>query len=403
MSVSDNEKALLSILADLTAAVSNIRLYSREHPQVRHYLEKAFDDINSALSFQQRACFMAVENQLIIGNRAVTSKGPHLERLVNLLKKNQIEHVSFERGLEKNDFFKFIFDLSALDAVPICSQPFIKLGKVRIKGEAVDSDPVQRHNDSISDPYHKENGRDSGLTGNLLESEIEAIQKLYALAKGNLDSIKELCFNIKRYQTLDIRGLEEMIKAFVKGFSRNLNPLGMLAPLKTSDEYTFTHVVNVCILTMSQAEYLGFTGHNLYNIGVAAALHDVGKLFVPPEIIAKPYALNSSEMDIIKTHTTKGARYIIGLDGVPRLAVLGALEHHFRYDGSGYPTLGAHWKPNIVSQMIAVSDIYDAMRSRRPYKDPRPEAQILAIMEKEKGKSLNPVLVDNFMTMIKPG
>ncbi len=401
MSVSNNEKALLGILANLTSAVSNIRLYSKEHPQVRHYLEKAFDDIHKALSLYPRACFMVVGDQLIIGNKAVKSKSPHLERFVNILKKNRIEHVSFEKGLEKDGFFNFIFDLAALKALSICSQTCIKLGKVRIKGETTHSDSMQENPDVDAKPYHKEKHKGSALSGNLLESEVEAIQKLYSLAKGNLDSIKELCFNIKKYKTLDTRGLEEMIKAFVKGFSRNLNPLGMLAPLKTSDEYTFTHVVNVCILTMGQAECLGFTGHNLYNIGIAAALHDVGKLFISQDIIAKPDALTPGEMEIIKTHTTKGARHIIRLDGIPKLAVLGALEHHLRYDRSGYPDMGNQWKPNIVSQMIAVSDIFDAMRSRRPYKAPVPEARILEIMEREKGKSLHPVLVDNFMTMIK--
>ena len=109
--------------------------------------------------------------------------------------------------------------------------------------------------------------------------------------------------------------------------------MSLLASIKSSDEYTFTHVANVGILTMSQAETLGFKGEQLHQIGVASLLHDVGKLFIPDEILNKTSALTPEERKVIETHTVKGARYLMGLDGIPKVAVLAALEHHLKFDG----------------------------------------------------------------------
>jgi HD-GYP domain-containing protein (c-di-GMP phosphodiesterase class II) len=206
---------------------------------------------------------------------------------------------------------------------------------------------------------------------------------------------------ISKHKAVDIRAVDELIKAFIRGFSYGINPIHMLARLKSVDEYTYTHVVNVCILTMSQAESLGFEGEQLYQIGVASVLHDAGKLFIPDEILNKPGRLTDNERTIIETHTIKGAQYILSLENIPKLAVLGSLEHHIKYDGTGYPNVSKNWRPNVVSQMIAIADVFDAMRSRRVYKDPKPVTLIVKILKEEKGTSFNPLLVDNFLKLIK--
>jgi HD-GYP domain-containing protein (c-di-GMP phosphodiesterase class II) len=213
--------------------------------------------------------------------------------------------------------------------------------------------------------------------------------------------LKALYFNIKRHKKIDVRHVDDMIHQFIRGFRQGVSPIGLLASLKSADEYTFTHVVNVCILTVSQAEALGFREDHLYQIGIASVLHDAGKLFIPEEILNKPAALTQEERAVIETHPAKGARYILGLQGIPKLAVLGAMEHHIKYNGTGYPKMKGKWKPNIVSQMIAISDVFDAMRSKRPYRGPKPQEEILRVLQDEKGKSFNPQIVENFLKLIK--
>jgi response regulator RpfG family c-di-GMP phosphodiesterase len=88
------------------------------------------------------------------------------------------------------------------------------------------------------------------------------------------------------------------------------------------------------------------------------------------------------------------------MKNIPHLAVLGALEHHLQYDGTGYPSLPADWKPNIASQMIAVADVFDALNSRRSNSDPKSMNMIVKTLTGEKGTTFHPILVDNFLGLI---
>ena len=152
---------------------------------------------------------------------------------------------------------------------------------------------------------------------------------------------------------------------------------------------------------MSQEEPLGFSGEHLHQIGVASLLHDVGKVLIPEELLNKPGKLSQDERKIIETHTVKGARYLMGIEGIPKLAVLCAMEHHLKYDGSGYPSMKGGWRPNIVSQLISIADVFDAMRSRRSYQGALPLQQITDVLSKGSGTSFNPQLVSHFFRLIR--
>ena len=110
--------------------------------------------------------------------------------------------------------------------------------------------------------------------------------------------------------------------------------------------------------------------------------------------------MTDDERSVIETHSAKGANFILTQKSIPRLAVLSALEHHIRYDGSGYPNVSRDYRPNIVSQMITISDVFDAMRSRRPYKEPASMETIVRILNAEKGVTFNPMLVENFLRLL---
>ena len=159
-------------------------------------------------------------------------------------------------------------------------------------------------------------------------------------------------------------------------------------------------MANVFILTISLAETIGVDGRHLVDIGIASLLHDMGKLFVPAEVLNKKSKLSPDEWRTIQSHTIRGASYLMGISGIPQLAILAALEHHIRYDGSGYPMLAEGYTPHIVSQMVAITDAFDAMRSRRTYQEAKPMEYILNILLKEKGGAFNPILVDAFIGLV---
>jgi len=378
----DQNNQLITAIANLTAAISNTRLYSKDHPQIQRYINKAYATLSQALIQSKELTFIFIGEEMVLNNIPIRSSSPHLTQFRRLLKNNGIEYLTLLSGLTQAELENFIKNLASQVTKSIQSQNSIRLGKV---GLYTQNDKAAASDFSLGSEYL---------------DDPEQLETLARLQKLPVENLQELYHNIRKQKLIHISGIEDIVKNFIRGFSHGLRPMQMLASLKGSDQYTFSHVVNVCLLTMAQAEALGISGQKLFEVGIAAVLHDVGKLFIPEDILNKPSKLTEQEWQIMEGHTVSGARYILKLTDVPDLAILGALEHHIRYDGSGYPKINSSWKPHFISQMIAISDIYDAMRSHRPYQSPKPEEFVLNILTEEKGTVFNPFLVDNFLKLL---
>lgn len=383
------QQKIFTTLYLLRTIITNTRIYSINHDKVKEMISRAFNSLSGILKNNRELTLLIIDNDLIINNRAIRPEEvEHFALFLTILKQKNIGHLSFKKGITPKELVQFLSDLSSPLTKTVYNGPGISCGMLALKKAPTNNIP------SLTPS--------PGAAGQKILSDRDQalISKLQSLSQNQLTLAQELYFSVKQRKEYNLQGVQEAMSSFVTLFSRNLNPLAMLTTLKSGDEYTFTHVINVCILTLAQAESLGFKGQHLYDIGITAALHDIGKVFIPEEILTKPAKLDKKERQIIEGHAMKGAGYILNLSNVPKLAVLAALEHHIRYDGSGYPNIGRNWKPHIVSQMIAIADTFDAMRSCRPYHQPSPEDKIIDVLLTEKGTTFNPVLIDNFLQIL---
>ncbi len=388
----DMHTDLVEVIAQITAAVKNTTLYSPTHPQVAQYIDKAYYLLQRLLKSKSNITLLLIGDDVIADNRALQTESSYVINFRRILRKKAVERISFLEGVKKGELQDLIKDMASMEATSVHSSQSIKLGKVELR--VVAADEGARENGSGTDP-------ESTSAGIRIETEDEGLQELQALTAAEIDELKEAYLAIKRHRKIDIRGVDDMVRGFIKGFRQEINPLSLLATLKSVHEYTFTHVTNVCILTMAQAESLGFSGAYLHSIGIASLLHDVGKIFVPEEILSKPGVLTADERKIVETHTVKGARYLMGIDDIPKLAIIAALEHHRKFDGSGYPVIKGGWIPNVTSQMISIADVFDAMRSIRAYQGAVPMDRIVDVLRKGSGISYNPQFVDHFLRLIR--
>jgi HD-GYP domain-containing protein (c-di-GMP phosphodiesterase class II) len=141
-------------------------------------------------------------------------------------------------------------------------------------------------------------------------------------------------------------------------------------------------------------------GQLLRDIGIAALLHDIGKLFIPIEIINKPGKLDDAEWVLMKQHPVKGAEYLLASPGVGRVAIVTAFEHHMKFNNKGYPEAPEGWRQNLCSQMTTISDIFDAMRTKRSYRSSMETKQIISFMWSLMGIELHPALTKNFFKIL---
>ena len=173
-----------------------------------------------------------------------------------------------------------------------------------------------------------------------------------------------------------------------------------LLQLRQFDEYTTTHSLNVSVLSMGLAEWLGLGGRDVRAVGVAGLLHDLGKVTIPKEILNKPGKFDDREREIMNSHAVEGARMILTSDQQLDLAATVAYEHHIMIDGGGYPSMRYPRDCHFASKLVHVCDVYDALRTKRPYRDSWPAKKVLAYIGQKAGSEFDGALAHSFMAMM---
>lgn len=178
----------------------------------------------------------------------------------------------------------------------------------------------------------------------------------------------------------------------------------VVAPLlriKATDEYTSAHCINVSILSMSLAEYLQFTEHEVRSVGEAALMHDIGKTRIPLDVLNKPGRLTSEEREIIERHPVEGARMLMGSGGGEPLPAVVTYEHHMHWSGDGgYPERHYSRKPHRFSRLVQVCDVYDALRTRRPFRPALSSEAAVEFLAQRAGSEFDPDLVNAFRQLM---
>ena len=170
--------------------------------------------------------------------------------------------------------------------------------------------------------------------------------------------------------------------------------------IDAKDTYTKGHSGRVAQYSRQIARRYGYSSGRQDEIYMIGLLHDVGKIGVPDAVINKPDRLTEDEYDQIKTHPVMGERILKRIKEMPQLAV-GARWHHERYDGSGYPDGLVGKDIPEEARIIAVADAYDAMTSRRSYRDILPQATVVRELQNGKGSQFDPVFTDIMLEMIE--
>jgi len=293
----DIHEGLSRAISQLTAAVTNTSLYSPAHPQVSQYVEKAHAVLAEILQYRPEISLLIIGNDLVADSRQLVATGSasYVTNFIRILKKQAIERITFVSGLPKEELQCLIQALASSDTLSVRSTSFIKLGKMELRIKKLDEQQSSDGADAASNV--------SAVS--VPDVPQEVFQELLALTAEEIDHLKDIYLSAKRHKKIDVRSVDDMVKGFIKGFRQEINPLSLLASLKSVNEYTFTHVTNVCILTMSLAENLGFTGEHMHKIGVASLLHDIGKIFISDEILSKPGTLTPEERRTVETTQRK--------------------------------------------------------------------------------------------------
>lgn len=352
------------VIRNLASALATAALYSPQHPRVMEHLARLTDSCRSLLAEAPELLLALVEGELLYQGKPL-EKTAGVVRLLRCGREQKIGFIKFGKGFAPADLqqlIKVLLGRAAPDSLQQMTGS-IQVGRVDVPGA----------------------------------EQVRAIASFEELTDEEKQGIQDQFDQVAEQQDLDVERLSSIMAGFIEAFRQNANPLLALVPIRMQDEYTFTHSVDVGILNIAQGMALGIEGQLLHDIGMAGMLHDVGKIFVDREILNKPGRLDDHEFAMIKEHPSRGAQYLLNQQGIPRLALFSAYEHHMRYDLKGYPQAPQGWRLNLCSQMTMISDTFDALRSRRAYDDAWDFSRASGLMLRLAGEQLNPDLTLNFL------
>jgi putative nucleotidyltransferase with HDIG domain len=198
---------------------------------------------------------------------------------------------------------------------------------------------------------------------------------------------------------LDPVTVRDLVQLLIYKVARSNAALAHILAVKQYENLTYCHSVNVAMLSLLIGRQLGLDEPAIAALVEAALLHDIGKTRIPLDVVKKPGALEKRERKIMEAHTTLGAEILVQTDGLRPLTPIVALEHHRSANGTGYPDLGDA-APHVMSQIVSVADIYEAITGARSYQSPTLPERACLVLARLAGDKLNSALVKTFVNAI---
>lgn len=213
-------------------------------------------------------------------------------------------------------------------------------------------------------------------------------------------TVDQLFDDVAHGRMIDMASIKRLMHDTVDGVLRNPDAYVCLTQLKQRDEYTAQHSINVSVLALTLARHLGLNRDDMETLGVAALLHDIGKIKTPLEVLNKPDRLTSDEFDIMKQHPLIGRQMLENRYQLPSHIADVAFSHHERISGEGYPRGLKTDEISVFSKMVAIVDVYDAITSDRCYHDGMSPTQALTNMYNWRLTDFDGELLEQFIQCV---
>jgi len=377
-------------LVTIYAALRSLKLYPLENSQV----QKSLDDLTAAakgIVDREKEIELRVTGEFIFVNatrlRLDLDNYASFSHILGLLKAVGVGVVRWVEGADRREWTAFLSLLLAAAARDASTNRFFELtSKMQDSGVAhiTVEPPVESEFNEAEEERAKEQAK-------------RTYQRSVAVTREVINSVR-------MGRTASVKKIKRAVQAIVDQVLSEETSLIGLTTLRDYDDYTFTHSVNVCIFSVALGRKLGFTKLQLYDLGMAALFHDVGKSRVPLEVLNKDGGLDEEEWRIMTAHPWLGVLTLFGLRGygeVPYRSMIGTYEHHMKTDLTGYPKSIRPRQMSIFSKIIAVADGFDAATTRRTYQTTpiEPDSVLKEMLENPK-RGHDPILVKAFINLI---
>lgn len=357
-------------------ALAGMTLYTPGHPARERAIDDAYRELRDLQATEAQPLFTFLGEEIVFGRMPLREMkawdwGQRLAQA-------GIQRLEFADVVSREEFEEFLDEvlarltLSAIDTSEArqMRRSSIRFGAVGIRGE---------------------------------DDKIAAIPTAtinYSLGE-EADTLRWMQDEVRTRGVLPLTEAEAVVRSLAVAMHSGQQIVIPLLQLKEFDQYTTTHSMNVSVLAMALAESLDLAARDIRTFGVAGLLHDIGKVKIPLEVLTKPGRFTDEERVLMNQHPVEGARIILQSEQALDLPAVVAYEHHIMLNGEGYPKLRYRRDCHRASKLVHVCDVYDALRTNRPYREAWPQERALAYVEDRAGTEFDPELAAAFLRMMR--
>lgn len=379
-----------ALLLAIHGSARALKLYPVENAAVQRALDELVANSVAMLSLEGRVD-VRLSGEFLFVNQTRLRLGldnfAAFSGFVAMLRDAGIGILRVDDGVTRREWQAF---LSALGSLPTDLLPEERLDQLRLRLQQADVVRIDVEAGGESDAKDPEG-----------DQALERAKRTYA---HGVAVTRDVVQGVRMGRAPNTRRLKRAVQLLVDQVLENELSITGLTTLRDYDEYTFTHSVNVCIFAVALGRRLGLQRIQLYDLGLAALLHDIGKARIDLELLNKDTALDDKEWRRMQAHPWLGTLTLFRMregEELPYRAILAAHEHHMKVDLSGYPRPLRPRRLGFFSRLVAVADGYDAATTRRSYQsDPWEPAQVLREMWLNPGRGYDPVLVKALINLL---
>ena len=378
-----------TFLVQLYTALRSLKLYPLENSQVQKSLDELATAVNEILA-REHEIELRITGEFIFVNqtrlRLDLDNYASFSHILSVLKAVGVGLVRAVEGADRREWTSFLSLLLTMSSRESANRFFDLSNRLQDAGVA---------HIAIEPPLESEISE---------EEEERAKEQAKRTYQRSVAVTKEVINSVRMGRTASVKKVKRAVQAIVDQVLSEETSLIGLTTLRDYDDYTFTHSVNVCIFSVALGRKLGLSKLQLYDLGLAALFHDVGKSRVPLEVLNKQGSLDEEEWRIMQAHPWLGVLTLFGLRGygeVPYRSMIGTYEHHMKLDLTGYPKAVRPRQISIFSKIIAVADGFDAATTRRAYQTTpiQPDSVLKEMLENPK-RGYDGILVKAFINLI---
>jgi HD-GYP domain-containing protein (c-di-GMP phosphodiesterase class II) len=366
--------------------------YREGHAAINAPLNNILNAIREITRRGEEASITVKRGFLLVGEVRVKPDGTGIEAfnfVMGELKRYLIGGICFLPAITAEELVKFIYIFNDIEPIPSPQTHLMFLEQMQqrmvfnIEIDTLGEDDVYEDFDEFE------------LTDNRVRS-----RKIYS---QTISAVSEVMENAKLGQTLRLRKSKRVVQGLIDQLLAAETNLIGLTTIRCHDEYTYSHSVNVCILSLAIGQRTGLSKQKLCELGMAALFHDIGKSEIPLAILNKPSEFSREEWAVMQKHPLLGVKKLMklkGLDALGARIITGAFEHHLYCDFSGYPQL-PYKRLSLFGRIISIADCYDGITSSRVYsRNPQSPDKALRFMLGRAGKIYDPILMKLFVNCI---